>query len=88
MAKKTNEPFDPSAWLNEAPATKEEKREKRKAEREEKKKESDKKAKIPKKKKRKENDNKFNLKYVLWHWQAQELGRLFLIMGTLNTMLN
>lgn len=24
MAKKTNEPFDPSAWLNEAPATKEE----------------------------------------------------------------
>ena len=66
MAKKTNEPFDPSAWLNEAPATKEEKREKRKAEREEKKKESNKKAKIPKKKKEKENDNKFNLKYGIF----------------------
>lgn len=66
MAKKTNEPFDPSAWLNEAPATKEEKREKRKAEREEKKKESDKKATIPKKKKEKENDNKFNLKYGIF----------------------
>ena len=65
MAKKTNEPFDPSAWLNEAPATKEEKREKRKAEREEKKKESNKKAKIPKKQK-KENDNKFNLKYGIF----------------------
>ena len=65
MAKKTKEPFDPSAWLNEAPATKEEKREKRKAEREEKKKESDKKAKIPKKQK-KENDNKFNLKYGIF----------------------
>ena len=66
MAKKTNEPFDPSAWLNQAPATKEEKREKRKAEREEKKKESNKKAKIPKKKKQKENDNKFNLKYGIF----------------------
>ena len=66
MAKKTNEPFDLSAWLNEAPATKEEKREKRKAEREEKKKESNKKAKIPKKKKEKENDNKFNLKYGIF----------------------
>ena len=66
MAKKTTEPFDPSAWLNQAPATKEEKREKRKAEREEKKAESKKTAKIPKKKKQKENDNKFNLKYGIF----------------------
>ena len=66
MAKKPNEPFDPSAWLNQAPATKEEKREKRKAEREEKKAESKKTAKIPKKKKQKENDNKFNLKYGIF----------------------
>jgi hypothetical protein len=65
MAKKTKEPFDPSAWLNEAPATKEEKREKRKAEREEKKAESNKKAKIPEKK-TKGNDNKFNMKYGIF----------------------
>lgn len=65
MAKKTKEPFDPSAWLNEAPATKEEKREKRKAEREKKKAESNKKAKIPEKK-TKENDNKFNMKYGIF----------------------
>ena len=65
MAKKTKEPFDPSAWLNEAPATKEEKREKRKAEREEKKAESNKKAKIPEKKP-KENNNKFNMKYGIF----------------------
>ena len=67
MAKKTNETFDPSAWLNEAPVTKEEKREKRKAEREEKRTENNKKAKIPKKKKKqKKHDNKFNVKYGIF----------------------
>ena len=69
MAKKTNEPFDPSSWLNEAPVTKEERKEKRKAEREEQKTRKNKKANIPTKKvvdKKKKHDNKFNVKYGIF----------------------
>ena len=68
MAKKTNEPFDPSSWLNEAPVTKEERKKKRRAEREEKKAQKNKKAKIPKKvdDKPKQHNNKFNVKYGIF----------------------
>ena len=71
MAKKTNEPFDPSSWLNEAPVTKEERKKKRRAEREEKKARKNKKANIPTKTKKvddkpNKHNNKSNLKYGIF----------------------
>lgn len=69
MAKKTNEPFDPSSWLNEAPVTKEERKKKRRAEREEKKAQKNKKANIPTKKvndKPNKHNNKSNVKYGIF----------------------
>lgn len=69
MAKKTNEPFDPNSWLNQAPVTKEERKKKRRDEREEKKAQKNKKANIPTKKvndKPNKHDNKSNVKYGIF----------------------